>query len=48
MAKPTKAELISHKKFLARQKVYERKYQKQFYRYLNSINRSIASYIEQY
>ena len=46
MAKPTKAELISQKKFLARQKVYERKYQKQFYWYLNSINRSIATDIE--
>lgn len=45
MPKPTRQERIAHKKFLQRQNRYERKYRKQFYKYLQSVNISVANWI---
>jgi len=46
MPKPTRQELLNHKKFLQRQAIFEKKYYKLFYKYLNSVNRFIAKSIE--
>lgn len=44
---PTRQEILSHKRFLRRQKVYENKYAKRLYAYLQSVNNATAkAYIE--
>lgn len=47
MPKPTSKEIQEHKQFLRRQKVFEKKYQRQFYRYLTSVNYAAARWISQ-
>lgn len=47
MSKPTRKEIQEHKQFLRRQKVFEKKYQRQFYRYLASVNYAVARWINQ-
>ncbi|WP_372938720.1 phage minor head protein [Seonamhaeicola sp.] len=47
MPKPTNNEKRLHQAFLRRQKVYEKKYVKQFYNYLASINYAVARYIDE-
>ena len=46
MAKITRAELIAQKKLLARQKVFENKYKKSIFNYLNAVHRNVARDIE--
>ncbi len=46
MAKITRAELIAQKKLLARQKVFENKYKKTIFAYLNAVSRNVARDIE--
>src|SRR5690606_81874 len=45
MSKPTRKEIQEHKQFLRRQKVHEKKYQRQFYKYLASVNYAVARWI---
>lgn len=45
MSKPTRKEIQEHKQFLRRQKVFEKKYQRQFYKYLASVNYAVARWI---
>lgn len=47
MPKPTNKQIQEHKQFLRRQKVHEKKYQRQFYRYLASVNYAVARWISQ-
>lgn len=47
MPKPTRSEIRNHRQLLNRQRIYEKKYQKQFYRYLASVNYAVAKWIEQ-
>lgn len=46
MAKLTRKEIRSHKAFLRRQKVHEKKYQRQFYNWLKKTNDAVADAIE--
>lgn len=45
MSKPTNKQIQEHRQFLNRQKVFEKKYQRQFYRYLTSVNYAVARWI---
>lgn len=47
MSKPTNKQIQEHRQFLNRQKVFEKKYQRQFYRYLASVNYAVARWINQ-
>lgn len=47
MSKPTRKEIQEHRQFLNRQKVFEKKYQRQFYKYLASVNYAVARWISQ-
>lgn len=46
MPKPSRNQILEHKKTLKRAKVYENKYRKRFYSYLRSVNYAIAKEIE--
>lgn len=46
MPKPTRYQVVQHNAFLRRQQIHERKYQKQFYRYLASVNYAVAKAID--
>jgi hypothetical protein len=47
MSKPTSKQIHEHKQFLRRQKVFEKKYQRQFYSYLASVNYAVAKWISE-
>lgn len=46
MPAPTRQEILSHKTFLRRQKIYENKYRKKIYAYLQSVNYAAAKAYE--
>lgn len=47
MPKPTNRQIQEHRQFLRRQKVFEKKYQRQFYSYLASVNYAVARWIQE-
>lgn len=46
MPKPTSIETLQHRQFLRRQSIYERRYRKQFYRWIENYSATVAKWMD--